>query len=434
MLDEKKIRYIHNDYLQRENACLKPYATKSQGGAVQRVYSEPDDERLPFQKDRDKIIHSRAFRRLMHKTQVITSTTGDHCRTRLTHTLEVSQIARSISKRLGLNEDLTEAIALGHDLGHTPFGHIGERTLNSILTGKIKISNKEIPIAGDFNHNYQSVYLTDQLENWCSSVRGMNLSLAVRDGILKHTKLRKKDGKPFSYPKLDLLSLDSEVPVTLEGQVTKIADDIAQVTHDLEDGYRLKIIKPSDIVSSTLVKRIAQEMSLNLKNIDSFDNEDLRCNLVGPMVGYLIHDVSENTIRNLDTEFSNKNYPELYDRFFVEFSNNSSFLIKDEIKELKDSITNLYITSREVSTMDGRAEYIITKLFKAYWEHPSYLPDTTLKVYFHNKNIGPFSRLLLNKTTNMQTDADFVRLICNHIAGMTDTYAFAQYKKLYMPE
>lgn len=151
-----------------------------------------------FQRDRDRIMHSRAFRRMMHKTQIFNANMGDHYRNRLTHTLEVSQIARSIGKALCLNDELIEAIALGHDLGHTPFGHIGERTLHEILmNGAV---SKETQISQGFKHNLQSLRVVDELESRCSSYAGLNLTLAVREGILKHTST-KKSGVPIVFPR-----------------------------------------------------------------------------------------------------------------------------------------------------------------------------------------------------------------------------------------
>ena len=215
---------------------------------TKRVHNELDDDiRGPFQRDRDRIMHSRAFRRLMHKTQIFNSNLGDHYRNRLTHTLEVSQIARSIGKALKLNDELIEAIALGHDLGHTPYGHIGERTLNNILVGK---SIKEIDNQKDgFKHNLQSLCVVDKIETRCSDYNGINLTLAVREGIIKHTKI-KENGKVIQHSNNDYSNMDLDNPssFTFEGQVVAMADEIAQYTHDLEDSVRSKIISIDDVI------------------------------------------------------------------------------------------------------------------------------------------------------------------------------------------
>ncbi len=201
------------DLEKREEEMLSPLACRSSRSAGRRIFEEPCRFRTEFQRDRDRIIHSKAFRRLMHKTQVFLSPEGDHYRTRLTHTLEVSQVARTIARNLGLNEDLTEAIAMGHDLGHTPFGHNGEMILNSIHPG-------------GFRHNEQSLRVVDVLES-TPRRKGMNLTFEVRDGILNHT---------------------GDLPAaTLEGQIVKISDRIAYINHDIDDAVRSGVITLNEL-------------------------------------------------------------------------------------------------------------------------------------------------------------------------------------------
>ena len=202
----------------QEDACLAPLAARSRG--AERLREEPSSPmRTEFQRDRDRIIHTKSFRRLMHKTQVFIGPHGDHYRTRLTHTLEVTQIARTVGRALALNEDLIEAIGMGHDLGHTPFGHAGERALAEVIPG--------------FRHNEQSLRLVDRLEN---DGQGLNLTAPVRDGILRHSKSR-----------ASILQSHSSQPATLEGHVVKIADGVAYLNHDLDDAIRAGIISGSDI-------------------------------------------------------------------------------------------------------------------------------------------------------------------------------------------
>lgn len=204
---------FREDLERREFDVLSEYAVKS-AASKGRVYTEEKcDIRTEFQRDRDRIVHSKSFRRLMHKTQVFLAPEGDHFRTRLTHTIEVSQIARTIARALNLNEDLTEAIALGHDLGHTPFGHNGEEVLNKIHPG-------------GFKHNVQSLRVADVIES-TSSRRGMNLTMEVRDGIVNHT--------------------GSELPFTLEGQIVRVSDRIAYINHDIDDAIRSGVISSSDL-------------------------------------------------------------------------------------------------------------------------------------------------------------------------------------------
>jgi dGTPase len=206
----------------REREILAPQAAKS-ADSRGRVHPEPEDPIRPaFQRDRDRVIHCKAFRRLKHKTQVFFAPTGDHYRTRLTHTLEVSQIARSIAKVLRLNEELTEAISLGHDLGHTPFGHAGERVLNDL-------------IPGGFNHYEQSLRIVDVLEN---DGRGLNLTWEVRDGIARHSK--GKSGMPVGADPEHRAS-------TIEGQIARVADIIAYVNHDIDDAVRAGILDPATL-------------------------------------------------------------------------------------------------------------------------------------------------------------------------------------------
>jgi dGTPase len=206
----------------REREILAPQAARS-ADSRGRMRPEPEDEVRPaFQRDRDRIIHSKAFRRLKHKTQVFFAPAGDHYRTRLTHTLEVSQIARTIAKVLRLHEELTEAIALGHDLGHTPFGHAGERVIDQLMPG-------------GFNHYEQSLRIVDVLEN---DRRGLNLTWEVRDGIAKHSK--GKAGAPVGMP-------PSARASTIEGQIMRVADLIAYVNHDIDDATRAGLLRPDDL-------------------------------------------------------------------------------------------------------------------------------------------------------------------------------------------
>jgi dGTPase len=204
-----------------ESQTLSPKACLSRDSRGRMREEAPHALRTAFQRDRDRILHSKSFRRLKHKTQVFLAPFGDHYRTRLTHTLEVSQIGRTIAKALRLNEDLTEAIALGHDLGHTPFGHSGEDTLAKLLPG-------------GFSHYEQSLRVVDKLEY---EGKGLNLTFEVRDGISRHSKGR---GKILDRKKEDM-------PVTLEGQIVRISDVIAYVNHDIDDALRAGIIKESDI-------------------------------------------------------------------------------------------------------------------------------------------------------------------------------------------
>jgi len=231
---------------QQELDNLSPYAAKSAQSQGRQHPAEKCTIRTEFQKDRDRITHCKAFRRLMHKTQVFISPEGDHYRTRLTHTLEVAQIARTISRALALNEDLTEAIALGHDLGHTPFGHTGEEALDMLLPG-------------GFQHNKQSVRVVDLLEE---GGKGLNLTFEVRDGILNH----RTTGKPG----------------TLEGRVVQLSDKIAYINHDVDDALRAKVLRPEElphIVTEMLGQTSSQRIDFLVHNLVDYSTNSNKVSL-----------------------------------------------------------------------------------------------------------------------------------------------------------
>ncbi len=225
--------------LEQAEERLSPYAARSNASRGRRIVEQPCPLRTAFQRDRDRIIFSNAFRRLKHKTQVFIAPEGDHYITRLTHTLEVSQIGRTISRALALNEDLTEAIALGHDLGHTPFGHIGENVLNEL-------------VPGGFKHYEQSLRVVDCIEN---KGMGLNLTWEVRDGIMNHSK-----------GDLEILEEGWNNVATVEGQVVKMADLVAYINHDVEDAIRAGIISPSDLPAST-VKMLGHSNSRRINTL-----------------------------------------------------------------------------------------------------------------------------------------------------------------------
>jgi dGTPase len=243
---------IRESIEERERTFLSPWAARSAAGRG-RAKAEPECEfRTAFQRDRDRILHSKAFRRLKHKTQVFLSPTGDHYRTRLTHTLEVSQIARTVARCLQLNEDLSEAIALGHDLGHTPFGHAGEEVLHEI-------------VPGGFYHNLQSLRVVDQLEK---SGEGLNLTWEVRDGILRHSK-----GKGEILP-----GQTAELAATLEGQVVRLSDIIAYVSHDLDDALRGGLISEGQVpgpCARVLGNRSSQRINTMVSSLVAHSRESL---------------------------------------------------------------------------------------------------------------------------------------------------------------
>ncbi len=328
----------------RENGILHPRAARSAASSRERP-EKPSPVRTEFQRDRDRILHSKAFRRLKHKTQVFISPEGDHYRTRLTHTLELSQIARTIARALNLNEDLAEAISLGHDLGHTPFGHIGEAVLDQLCPG-------------GFRHYEQSLRVVEKLEN---DGLGLNLTYDVRDGILKHSK-----GQGEVIPKDRKL-----LPVTLEGQIVRLADIITYVNHDIDDAKRAKIISDSDIPESS--KKILG--SNYAKRIDT-----------------IVIDCINETINN-NLEIITTSVP-----VFAELLKLRNFLFQ-----------NVY----------AREERLVEK---------KKIHEILLAIHTH---VGRDPGAYVNPYP--QGDPVAVRII-DFIAGMTDNYALNLFQKISLPE
>ena len=281
---------IRQEFEQREYEYLSQYATKSAESRGRQAEEEQCTIRTDFQRDRDRIVHSKAFRRLMHKTQVFLAPEGDHYRTRLTHTIEVSQIARTIARGAGLNEDLAEAIAMGHDLGHTPFGHSGEAVLAEIYPG-------------GFRHNVQSLRVVDVLESG-STRRGMNLTMEVRDGIVNHT--------------------GNVVPMTPEGQIVKVSDRIAYINHDIDDAIRSGIITIDDLPKES----IAILGDTHKKRIDT-----------------LVRDMIENTIGRPTAQLSTEKMEAMNDLRTFMFKNvyhNSRVKRVEDINKVKEIVEFLY--------------------------------------------------------------------------------------------
>ncbi|SDF79825.1 dGTPase [Thermoanaerobacter thermohydrosulfuricus] len=418
------------ELMKKIDDSLAPYAVKNLNKNIRRKYSEnianENDDRTCFQHDRDRIIHSRAFRRLRSKTQVFLSAKGDHYRTRLSHTLEVSQIARSIARVFSLNEDLVEAIALGHDLGHTPFGHIGERILNEILSGDKMITKK----CGGFKHNYNSLKVADSFEKSYNDFRGLNLTNYTREGILKHTNLY-FNGSRIYDPKLDLddLNPDLDVPSFLEGQVVAIADEIAQITHDLEDAFRAGIISIDD-------KDLNEIKVFNQARKDTQTNADMnvqqiRSGLIRVLINKLVRDVIDTTAVNLEKISFNPENDKLF-YWIVDFSEE----MKKQYENIKKILTEKLMYSYEISRMDKKGEMYIEKLFEAYYSNPGRLPDYVFENYNSLNRERKITRSTFDKGTisYLQNDIVFIRTIAEHIAGMTDIYAIDEYRRLYLPD
>ena len=320
-----------------ERKYLSPYASLSCESQGRDREEEQCDIRTVYQRDRDRIIHCKAFRRMKHKTQVFLAPMGDHYRTRLTHTLEVAQIARTIAKALRLNEDLTEAIALGHDLGHTPFGHAGESALNDVCSQ-------------GFEHFKQSIRVVEILEN---NGKGLNLTKEVRDGIVNHRT--------------------SGNPSTLEGKVVRLSDKIAYINHDIDDAIRGGILREEDIP-----KKYTDVLGTSVKG----------------RLNTLVHNVIINSV----------------DRPVIQMSEE----VHEAMQGLRVFMFENVYRNPVAKKEEGKAIHMITNLYEFYIKNPEFLPEQ--------------SQNMLKKGEELS------RVVCDYIAGMTDTYAVKKFTEFFIPE
>jgi len=380
MINQKKFREL-------EDIFLADYAMKSYNSRG-RVYKEEEHPyRSACQRDRDRIVHSAAFRRLEYKTQVFVNHEGDYYRTRLTHTIEVSQIARTIASVLRLNVDLTEAIALAHDLGHTPFGHSGEDALNELMTK-----------FGGFNHNLQGLRVVDYLEERYLDFPGLNLTWEVREGIVKHSSAFDKAVKIKELA-------PNEMP-SLETQVVDIADEIAYDNHDLDDGLTSGLIKESDLEKLSIWNNINKNIAKLSAKVDQNKRKYL---MIRSLIDVQVTDLIHETERNIN-KLKIKSYLDVkkLDEKVVSFSK----LMLNFRKPLRDFLMVKLYHHYRVMRMSAKAKRFIQELFKIYVDRPEQLPSDTQK----------------------KISADGVRrAICDYIAGMTDRYALDEYKKLFDP-
>lgn len=375
------------DIEQREEKTLAPYAQKSKDSKG-RKYEEPEhDYRSIYQRDKDRIIYSTAFRRLEYKTQVFVNHEGDHYRTRLTHTLEVVQIAKTLARALRLNEDLTETIALAHDLGHTPFGHSGEDALREIMKDY-----------GGFDHNSHGLRIVDLLEQRYPNFPGLNLSWEVREGIIKHAT-------SFDSPR-PYISFETKTPATLETQVVDMADEIAYDNHDLDDGITSGLIKQEQLLRIGLWKQTSNDVKRRFTNIKP---EMVNYQILKALINKQVSDLISNTEHNIKKFKVNsiKDVRKLPHKI-VSFGRE----INEARKPLREFLVkNLYQHYR-VIRMSNKAYRFINELFKIYLANPEQLPPAAQRR--HKKE-------------------DIYRVICDYIAGMTDRYALDEYKKFFEP-
>jgi dGTPase len=374
-----------------EDKILAPYAMRS-NQSQGRLHQEPQHEiRTCYQRDRDRIVHSEAFRKLEYKTQVFVIFEGDYYRTRLTHTLEVAQIGRTIGRALRLNEDLIEAIALAHDLGHPPFGHAGEGTLDAIMR-RVKL--------GGFNHNKRSFEIVTRFEKRYPDFDGLNLTREVLTGILKHRTI-------YDVPAISKKMLDEGT--TLEAQVVDFADSLAYLNHDVDDGLTSGCITESDLMDSELWKLALKKIE---GRIDRNDRQRLKYQVVKELIDMQIKDLLFTTDRQLKSfEFRSVEQVKQTRKTIVAFSKTMGEQ-RDYLQELLNK--KLYNHYRVVR-MTSKAQRIIDDLFSTYLKEPNQLPYA---VFERNRRY---------------TKKEKYETICNYIASMTDRYALEEHKKFFDP-
>ena len=371
---------------------LASYSLKSSNTIGRKYKENPPKRRTEFQRDRERIIHSTAFRRLEYKTQVFVNHEGDMYRTRLTHTIEVAQISRAVARALKINEDLTEAISLSHDLGHTPFGHAGQDILNECMKS-----------FGGFEHNIQSLRIVDKLENVYPNFSGLNLCFETREGILK--KCNKARAEKIGDIANRILNKEQS---SLEAQVTNLCDEIAYNNHDIQDGIRAKKIFLEQLEEVPIFK---DQMVITLEQYPKLSKSKIVNETVRRIINLLVTDLISNSEKNIleqniETPMDVKNC----DRQVVEFSEK----IKIESMTLKRFLHKNLYQHPDVKMMTDKAVNVISNLFEAYLNDIDLLPKEYLK---YN----------LEKINNKSKE----RVISDYIAGMTDRFALEEYKKLY---
>ncbi|MDD3471234.1 MAG: deoxyguanosinetriphosphate triphosphohydrolase [Syntrophaceae bacterium] len=375
----------------REREFLASYACLAQKSLGRLRFEKECKFRTSFQRDRDRIIHSKAFRRLEYKTQVFAYYEGDHYRTRLTHTLEAAQIARSIAQYLGANEDLTHAIALAHDLGHTPFGHAGEQALHALMRD-----------FGGFEHNRQSLRVVDSLETRYPDFPGLNLTFETRSGIIRHSTIYD------NAPEEDLKDFSNTPQPSIETQIVNRADEIAYSCHDIEDGLRSGFFEETDLEELelwTFITSIVKEFC-TLSDKDTFRYQCIRI-----LIDRLIRDLVDRTNENLERTLVNS--PEAVMNLEFALVNFSKKMLGWK-KQLDEFLYAKFYTHHKLMRMQYKANRLLTDLFTEYVERPFQLPPGVQK--------------RIKEGTEPRE-----RIVCDYIAGMTDRFALNEHRKLFLP-
>lgn len=369
---------------------LAPYAAIPDQ-SVGRQYQEAETEfRSPFQRDRDRIVHSTAFRRLQYKTQVFINHEGDMYRSRLTHSIEVAQIARSAARVLQLNEDLTEAICLAHDLGHTPFGHAGQDALNTCMKPH-----------GGFEHNLQSLRIVDVLEQRYMEFPGLNLTFESREGIMKHCSRE----KAVTLGEIGHRFINKRQP-GLEAQLANLADEIAYNNHDVDDGLRAGILTLEELLECEI---ISEHYKVLMQDASDIPEKQMRAELVRRMINTLVTDLIETTRKNIkQAEVKSIDEVRLCSGPLVSLSEQ----MKKKHRQLKSFLRKRLYNHHKVKIVSDHSRAVVMDLFAMYIASPEVLPEE----YFHDKNSRPKENLPVH--------------VKDYIAGMTDRFALGEHERL----
>jgi dGTPase len=368
-----------------EDRSLAPYGMRSKNSKGRAFLDNEPDYRTAFQRDRDRILHTTAFRRLEYKTQVFINFEGDYFRTRLTHTLEVSQIGRTIARALGANEDLVEAICLAHDLGHSPFGHAGEYTLARLM--------KDF---GGFDHNRQSLRIVTELEQRYPEFPGLNLTWETREGMVKHES---------EYDITDAREFGPSLLGNLETQICNVADELAYTTHDLDDGLRSGMITPHMLESVALWEILVATYNWHGPNLHDLE----RHRIIRHLVGLMVTDMVTATDKRLkETGVKSALDVQKLSHNLIGYSEE----MQRCNRELKDFLFAKLYRHYRVVRMQVKAEHILEDLFTAYRSEPLMLPDH-VQQWIEKRGLE--------------------RTICDYIAGMTDRYAIEEHERLHDP-
>ena len=376
---------------------LAPYAAREEISRGRRIPEPPPTHRSEFQRDRDRVIHSTAFRRLVYKTQVFVNHEGDLYRTRLTHSLEVAQIARTVAGALGLNEYLTEAVCLAHDLGHTPFGHAGQDALNACMRDH-----------GGFEHNLQSLRVVDELEEKYADFPGLNLMFETREGILKHCSPRRAQ----TLGELGERFLSGRQP-TLEAQLANLADEVAYNSHDVDDGLRAGLLSVDELRQVAMFERAFDEARADH---GSLSGRRLIHEIVRRLIGYLVDDLVDESRRRLrEADPRDLEAVRLAGKPLVGFSQEMA----SDHRQLKKFLLDRLYRHPRVLRMTTKAKRTVTRLFDAFAEDLRLMPREFA--------------LLAESAYRERGEDGRLRVVADYIAGMTDRYAIREHQRLFDP-